>query len=255
MLDYHIHLLGHLDREATRENIRLFLEQARIKKLKHVGFADHDMYWDDLRLDLIRETAEEYPDLEIRIGLEVDYGEEKEKNIRRMVSSYRFDYIIGSVHEIKGWFFDFSDEEKKHAEWDPDELYSAYFQLVEKAAASGIFQIIGHFDLIKLFRIRPKTDVRILASHALEAIKDCGLAIEINTNGKYKPVAEFYPEYKLVELISKMEIPFTLGSDAHEPDVVGRDIPEACRVLQTCGVKQVTGFTGGIKNFYPLNYF
>lgn len=242
MLDLHVHLLGELDREASEENIRAFLDQAQKKNIKQIGFADHDIYWENLRLDLIREIAAEYPELQVRVGLEVDFIEGKERQIGAMLSAYPFDYVIGSVHQIGDWCFDIPGEELRHRQWEPDDLYRAYFLLVEKAAASDLFDIIGHLDIIKIFNVRPRTDVRVLAARALEAIKDCGLAIEINTNGRYKPVQEYYPEYKLAELICKMEIPFTLGSDAHEALNVGRDIPEACRLLKNLGVRRLTGF-------------
>jgi len=115
-----------------------------------------------------------------------------------------------------------------------------------------LFDTIGHFDLIKIFNVRPQTDVRILAGDALEAIKEHGLAIEINTNGRYKPVHEFYPEFKLMELIQNMEIPFTLGSDAHEPGVVGRDLHEVTGLLKTINVKNVVGFTKRKKELFFL---
>lgn len=245
MLDLHVHLLGHQDRKATKENIISFLAEAQKKKIKQIGFADHDMYWDELNLDLIRETASEYPELQVRVGLEVDYREEDEKKIAARIASYPFDYVIGSVHQIGGWFFDFPEEEINHLRQESDMLYAQYFAHVEKAAASGLFHTIGHFDLIKLFKIRPQTDVRILAARALEAVKDQRLMIEINTNGRYKPVGEFYPEFKLIELMHRMEIPFTLGSDAHESKAVGRDIGEACDLLRSVGIRHVHGFKQG----------
>lgn len=245
MLDLHVHLLGHLDRKATKENIRCFLEEAQRKNLKEIGFADHDYYWENLNFELIREVAAEYPELKVRVGLEVDFREGIEDNIRRMIDSYPFDYVIGSVHQIGSWSFDFPEEEDEHFNRDSDNLYREYFSSVEKAAASKLFNIIGHFDLIKLFQLRPKTDVRILAESALRAVKKNGLVLEINTNGRYKPVKEFYPENKLVQMIHTMEIPFTLASDAHEPQVVGRDLSEACELLRTFGVKEIIGFTNG----------
>ncbi|NLI92188.1 MAG: histidinol-phosphatase [Peptococcaceae bacterium] len=242
MLDLHVHLIGHQDRKVTRENIRHFLEEAQRKQIRQIGFADHDLYWEDLNFDLIREVGLEYPDLQVRVGLEVDYLEGEEKSIFQKIDAYSFDYLIGSVHQIDGWLFDFPEEERNHLMKDPDQLYEQYFHLVEKAANSGLFDIIGHFDLIKIFKIRPRTDVRKLAARALEAVKDQHLALEINTNGRYKPVGEFYPEYKLIEMIHKMEIPFTLGSDAHEPGVVGRDLWEVCELLRSVGVKKIQGF-------------
>jgi len=252
MLDLHVHLLGHLDRKATKENIIHFLAEAKKNDIKQIGFADHDMYWEELNLNLIGEAALDYPELEVRVGLEVDYREGDEEKIAARIASYPFDYVIGSVHQIGGWFFDFPEEEINHLLQESDALYAQYFSCVEKAAASGLFHIIGHFDLIKLFKIRPRTDVRILAARALEAVKDYHLAVEINTNGRYKPVGEFYPEFKLIELMHKMEIPFTLGSDAHEPKVVGRDIAEACELLRSIGIRQVRGFKQGQSQVFSL---
>lgn len=253
MLDLHVHLIGHMDRKVTRETIHSFLEEAGRKQIRLLGFADHDMYWNHLNFELIREVAADYPELKVRVGLEVDYQEGKEENIAKMLRSFPFDYVIGSVHQIGGWFFDYPEEEAAHLKRDSDKLYQEYFSIVEKAASSGLFNIIGHFDLIKIFKIRPKTDVRILAAPALKAVKEHGLALEINTNGRYKPVQEFYPEWKLMELISKMEIPFTLGSDAHESGVVGRDIPEVCQLLKRMGVKNVVGYTGRKKELMALD--
>jgi histidinol-phosphatase (PHP family) len=241
-----------MDRQATKENIRSFLDEAQRKDIRQIGFADHDMYWGDLDFGLLREVAGEYPELQVRVGLEVNYEEDREEKIARMIDSYPFDYVIGSVHQIGGWFFDFPEEEETHLRRDSDSLYQEYFSLVEKAASSGLFNIIGHFDLIKIFKIRPQTDVRILARQALQAIKDHGLALEINTNGRYKPVQEFYPEIKLMEVIQKMEIPFTLGSDAHESGVVGRDLREACQLLKNIGVNDIVGFTQRRKEFLSL---
>lgn len=252
MLDLHVHLLGHMDRLATRENIRDYLEQARKMEIKQIGFADHDLYWDQLDLPLIREVALEYPDLQVRIGLEVEYNQGQEQTIRQMKKSFEFDYIIGSVHEIGGWGFDYPSEEEVHYQQDSDTLYSNYFSLVEKAACSGLFSIIGHFDLIKIFKVRPQTDVRILAARSLEAIKDNSLVVEINTNGRYKPVNEFYPEIKLIEEMKKMEIPFTLGSDAHQASVVGRDLREVCQLLKSLGVRDLKGFKNGQQESFNL---
>lgn len=252
MLDLHVHLLGHRDRKATKENIRCFLEEAKRKKLVQIGFADHDDYWEDLKLNLIREVAEEYPELKVRVGLEVDFREGIEEKIQTMKDAYPFDYIIGSVHQIGDWFFDFPEEEEEHFKRESDNIYREYFSLVEKASASRLFNIIGHFDLIKLFKLRPKTDVRILAESALKAVKKNGLVLEINTNGRYKPVNEFYPEDKLIEMIKKMEIPFTLASDAHEPGVVGRDLLEVCELLRTIGIKEIIGFAKGKQERFLL---
>lgn len=242
MFDLHTHLIGHQDRPANRENIQDFLEAAQRAGLQEFGFSDHDMYFEDLNLPLIREVAQGYPDLRVRIGLEVDYRKEDEEKIKSLLQTFPFDYVIGSVHEIKSWLFDYPDQAQKHREEDPDRLYLDYFDLVEKAARSQLFTTIGHFDLIKLFGVRPRTDVRELADQALRAMAESGLVAEINTAGRYKPIGEFYPEAKLIREMVDRGIDFTLGSDAHEARYVGRDLQEGVQLLQACGVKRLVHF-------------
>lgn len=252
MLDLHVHLLGHNDREANRENIRAFLDQASRQGLKEIGFSDHDYYWDQMNFPLIREIAKEYPDLDVRIGIEAEYRPNEEDRIKHMLEQVPFDYVIGSVHEIREWAFDIPEEEPRHHEKDPDLLYSEYFDVVLKAAKSGLFTTIGHFDLIKVFGVRPHKDILVLADEALTAVAEQGLALEINTNGRYKPVHEFYPELRLMEEIRRRGIDFTLGSDAHAAEVVGRDIGEACQLLRRIGVDSVLGFESLHKVRYSL---
>jgi histidinol-phosphatase (PHP family) len=252
MLDMHVHLLGHNDREANRENIRAFLDEAVRRGLKEIGFADHDYYWEQMNFPLIREVAKDYPDLAVRIGLEAEYRPHEEGRIKDLLAQFPFDFVIGSVHEFDGWAFDYPEEEPLHHTKDADELYRRYFEVVTLAAKSGLFTTIGHFDLIKLFGVRPGKDILTLADEALTAVAEQGLVLEVNTNGRYKPVAEFYPERRLIEEIMRRGIEFTFGSDAHCAGVVGRDIEEASQLLRQIGVHSVVGFASIEKVVYQL---
>lgn len=244
MLDLHVHLLGHNDREANRENIRAYLEEATRKGLKEIGFADHDYYWDQMNFPLILEVAKEYPDLAVRIGLEAEYRPHEEGRIKNLTDQFPFDFVIGSVHEFDGWTFDIPEEEHRHWQKNADEFYARYFEVVTLAAKSGLFTTIGHFDLIKVFGARPEKDILTLADEALTTVAEHGLVLEVNTNGRYKPVQEFYPERRLMEEIQRRGIEFTLGSDAHSAENVGRDLDEASQLLCQIGVQSVIGFSG-----------
>lgn len=252
MLDLHTHLIGHQDRKAVKETIRAYLDKAVSEGLREFGFADHDMYWNDLNFPLIREVAGEYPQLKVRVGLEVDYRPEDESKIQKMLEQFPFDYVIGSVHEISTWCFDAPGQEPRHTEWDADELYRAYFSLVAQAARSGLFTTIGHFDLVKVYGVRPRADIVELAASALDDIARCGLVLEVNTNGRYKPIGEFYPELKLIKEAVARGIPFTLGSDAHYAETVGRDLPDAMQMLKEAGINSVVGFEQREKVCYPI---
>ncbi|MBP1759107.1 MAG: histidinol phosphate phosphatase HisJ family [Firmicutes bacterium] len=253
MLDLHVHLLGHNDRDANRENIRAFLDEASRRGLKEVGFADHDYYWDQMNFPLIREVANDYPNLKVRIGLEAEYRPHEEGRIKNLLAQFPFDFVIGSVHEFDGWAFDYPEEEVMHWKKDADELYSRYFEVVTLAAKSGLFTTIGHFDLIKVFGVRPMKDILTLADEALTTVAEHSLVLEVNTNGRYKLVQEFYPERRLIEEIQRRGIEFTLGSDAHCAENVGRDLEEASQLLRQIGVQSVVGFSRLNKVNYSLN--
>jgi histidinol-phosphatase (PHP family) len=190
--------------------------------------------------------------MRVRIGLEVDYRPEEEGKIKELLARFPFDYVIGSVHEMNGWIFDIPGQEVAHRERDADKMYEEYFSWIEMAAASGLFTTIGHFDLIKIFGVRPKTDVLKLADAALTRIQENGLVLELNTAGRYKPVGEFYPEVKIIEEIRRRGIPMTLGSDAHQAALVGRDLEEASHLLARHGINQLVGFNQREKVYYPL---
>ncbi len=51
---------------------------------------------------------------------------------------------------------------------------------------SGLFNIVGHLDLIKIFKFMPKRDIRLIAKDALMAIKKSNMALELNSAG-YSP--------------------------------------------------------------------
>ncbi|MCL1851896.1 MAG: histidinol-phosphatase HisJ family protein [Peptococcaceae bacterium] len=245
LLDLHTHIMGHMDRPTQAGYIREFLERARVVGLLEIGFSDHDYYEPHFDFALIRGIAHEYPDLRVRLGIEFDYVPGREERIAAIIERYDPDYAIGSVHQINEWAFDMDTHSVEEHNKQPltfDEIYRAYFGLVRQAAQSGLFQVIGHFDLIKINGMRPDSDVLKLADGALQAITDHDLCVEINTNGLNKPVREFYPETRLVSALASRGSAFTLGSDAHEAGRVGENIDAAANLLRSCGVRHVYSF-------------
>ena len=57
-----------------------------------------------------------------------------------------------------------------------------------------------------------------------------------------KPVRELYPHPDLLAACRERDVPVTLGSDAHSPDVVGRDFDRARELLRSAGYETVTVF-------------
>lgn len=205
--------------------------QAAIKfKTEFFGLSDHApmnfdpeyrMRFDQMELyeSWVQESREKYDaQIKVLLGYEVDYipGYVDERVLKRNV-----DYFIGSVHFIDEWGFDNPEYIHRYQGADMDAIYIQYFALLEQMAKEGQFDIVGHFDLLKVFQFFPKSDIRLLAADALKAVKQANMTIELNVSGLRKPVAEAYPSALLLESIAELEIPITFGSDAHRSDQIG----------------------------------
>ncbi|APC07937.1 histidinol-phosphatase HisJ family protein [Neomoorella thermoacetica] len=230
--DYHIHGLAHEGPPHTVERLLPYVEAAREAGLTAMGFADHDRFLEGLDFNVFAEL-ERITGMPVRAGLEVDFRPGRDH--RQQLAGRPWDYLIGSVHTVDDWEFDRPGQEGGFAAWDIDELYATYFNLVARAAATGIFQIIGHLDLIKIYGHRPRRPVLELAEPALQAIARSGAALEVNTAGLFKPVGEIYPARELLERAFSLNIPVTIGSDAHAPGEVAREREQARELLRQIG--------------------
>jgi len=252
LVDYHIHGMGHLDFPHTLESLAQFLSAARARGIKEVGFAEHDHYLPHINFENFALLRERFPDMVIRCGLEVEYLPGREKETEERLRGIEFDYLIGSVHYIGEWLFDHPDYIAGFEEWDLRELYRVYFGLVAEMAQSGSFDIVGHFDLIKIFGHRPPGPVLELARAALEAVKEGGMVLEVNTAGWHRPAQELYPAPELLKEAFRLGIPVTLSSDAHSPEQVGRDLERARELLLNIGYRQIAAFSRRERIFMPL---
>ncbi|MBZ4653351.1 MAG: hisJ [Peptococcaceae bacterium] len=246
LVDYHVHALGHLTSRHTVENLEAYLRQAKARGVQEVGFAEHDRYLSDGYYDFpnLEKARSLVEGVSVRIGLECDYFPNKLEEIKKKISAYPFDFVIGSIHYIDNWMFDHPDYIEDFKKWDMDELYEAYYRLLAESAKSGFFDIIGHPDLIKIYGHRPKTNVVYLAEPALKAIKEADVVVEINTNGWHKPVGEVYPSKELLAAFCACGIPITLSSDAHQADQVGRDLDKAKKIAYEVGYRELATFKG-----------
>jgi histidinol-phosphatase (PHP family) len=229
------------------------------KGLKEIGMSDHspmpggfDKAWrmDESQLAGYIKEVEQARDefasqLTIRVGLEADYHPGSEAYVADMIAAYDWDYVIGSVHYIGDWGFDNPDYIKTWDDWDIDDAYVAYFDLVAASAATGLFDIIGHPDLVKKFGHRPSPDSRSVADaeeRMLQSVLNSGAALEISSAGLRKPVQEIYPHQRIVARAAELGIGFAFGSDAHAPNDVGHGMDECINMLEANGIKAIASF-------------
>ncbi len=200
-------------------------------------FEDMQAYTDD-----ILTAKERYKnDIDILFGYEVDW---LPGHMDDRVLNAKVDYLIGSVHFIDKWSFDNPEFIGGWKEKDIDEIWQAYFEATEAMAKSGKFDIVGHLDLIKIFKFMPKQDTRILAKNALNAIKKSNMVLELNTAGIRKPIGEMYPSRALLEEAYALDIPITFSSDAHAVEQVGFGYEKVVTLAKEVGYTKAATFQG-----------
>ena len=236
------HAKGSVDeyvKKAMEQNIDIFgfSDHAPMNFDTHyrMSFDEMDEYESE-----IKSVKEKYANkIEILLGYEVDY---LPNYMDDRVLNADVDYLIGSIHFINKWGFDNPEFISRYKSVDIDTIWQEYFNLVENMARKSLFDIVGHLDLIKVFKFLPKKDVRLIAKNALDAIKKSGMAIEINAAGYRKPIKEAYPSCKLLEMAYERDIPITFGSDAHKPEQVGYKKDEMLLLAKSIGYENVVYF-------------
>ena len=247
--DYHMHTP--LCRHASGEPVD-YARHALEAGLTEIGFSDHSPMrqddFDDWRMrsdqldeyvEKVRKAQRDFPQLTIRLALEVDYLPGHEDWIRDLAARQPWDYLIGSVHYVTdSWAVDSPAKLREWANRDVFEVWSVYFERLTKAAETGCFEIIGHADLPKKFGHRPTRDCTPLYEKFLTAAKKHNCVIELNTAGLRKDCKEIYPSREILQLAFQKGIPITFGSDAHAPEEVGMNFAEAIQLARSVGYKE-----------------
>ena len=191
--------------------------------------------------DILNAKEKYKDDIKILLGYEVDW---LQGHMSQKVLNADVDYLIGSVHFIDKWSFDNPEFIGGWKNKDIDEIWKAYFEATESMAKSGLFDVVGHLDLIKVFKFMPKQDVRLLAKDVLGAIKKSNMVMEINTAGLRKPIGEMYPSRALLEVAYSLGIPITFSSDAHAVDQIGLGYDLATALAKDIGYTKAVTFQG-----------
>jgi len=256
IVDYHMHLRDRNEELAfDTSSVDPFVEAAGAAGVDEIGFTEHGYYFKQLRslwsVPYMTERCvydiEPYVEavvaargrgLPVKLGLEVDYVPGREEDTRELLASYPWDYLLGSVHYIGELSVD-GEEGLLADAVGVEEAWRLYFETLAAAARSGLFDSLSHPDLVKIFGLRAASfDYGPVA----DAIAASGVAVEVSTAGLSKPVRELYPHPEFLAACRAREVPVTLASDAHSPDVVGRDFDRALELLRAAGYETVTVF-------------
>ena len=263
LTDYHLHLRSddlsasaaeHFT-PANAERYRAVADERGIDELgvsEHVyRFAQaldvwrHPFCEENARDDLDAYCAFVREQTDLRLGIEADYVCGTEDRMASLLGAREFDYVVGSVHFLRDRAVDMDDYSVWQTARSPDEVWRRYFQTVGEAARSGLFDVLAHPDLVKVWgsqRPRPEGDLRRYYELAMDGIAESGIAVELSTAGLRKRARELYPAPAFLEMALQAGAPVALSSDAHRPQEVGADYDRALDLLEALGVGELCVF-------------
>jgi len=257
--DYHIHSRFSDGKSAPED----YIGHAVDAGLKEIGFADHlTLFRDDATdwsmnaprvapyLKHISTLARNTSSIKVRKSLEVDYFPGKENEINSFLNGLKLDYVIGSVHYLGNETVDLGRE--FYTGKDINRVYEDYFDHVAAAAASGLFDIIAHCDLVTIYGYRPATDPEHLYRKLARSFKQHDVAFEINTNGRNRPVGDFYPDRKYLRIFREENVPVCVNSDAHIPTRVAQYFEEAYELVKSAGYTEMAVFENRERFLIPI---
>ena len=274
LTDYHTHLRP--DDEGTPPaqyftpaNAERYREQASERGIAELGVSEHvhrftaalDVWQHPWWRRWARDDLDAYvgfvrEETDLRLGIEADFVPGREDRMANLLESHEWDYVVGSVHFIGDFSVDTDDETDvwRH-ESSPERVWRRYFETLAESALSGLYDIIAHPDLVKIWggaRPRPDSDLRRYYEPAIEAMIDAGVAMEVSTAGLRKPVAEIYPDRAMIEMALDAGVPLALSSDAHLPQQLGFGYDRALELLQECGARELAVFERRQRRLEPI---
>lgn len=272
LTDYHLHLRPDEpdtppERYFTEENAGRYLEAAEAAGIGELGVSEHihrftqalELWRHPFWIEQARDDLDAYCQFvrttPLRLGIEADFVPGAEDRTAALLEARDFDYVVGSVHFVGERAVDHDGFDIWEGSGDPDRVWSRYFETLAEAARSGLFDILAHPDLVKVWgrgRPHPQRDPRHYYEPAVEAIAESGIAVEVSTAGLRKPVGELYPAPAFAEMCVEANAAFALSSDAHLPEHVGFGYDRALEFLAGLGVGEICVFERRQRRLEPI---
>jgi histidinol-phosphatase (PHP family) len=278
LTDYHVHLRPDDDGTPaaewfTQQNAERYREAASERGIEELGVAEHihrfvqalDVWthpwwrhWAHDDIDAYCSFVREETDL--KLGIEADFVAGREDRLANLLDARQWDYVVGSIHFLRDEAIDLRGVPGwEHTDiWrsnDPEKVWARYFETLGEAARTGMFDILAHPDLVKVFGSaapHPDGDLRRFYDRAMEGIAESDVAIEVSTAGLRKPVGEIYPAPAFLQMCLEAGRPVALSSDAHVAEQLGHEYERAVEWLGELGVTEIAVFEGRRRRLEPL---
>jgi len=197
---------------------------------------------------IVRGAAERWgpQGLQIRFGVELTYDRSWEADVRAHLAQHAYDFTIGSVHDRVDSPYGHRRVEAWVAGRSLAEIVAPSFDEVEAAARSGLFDAIGHIDVVKRYlfpHVKPAAleAAPELYEPILRALVESGTALEVNTSGLRYAIGVTFPHPAIVTRFRELGgRAVTVGSDAHRADQLSWGLADGYAIAAAAGFSDLT---------------
>jgi histidinol-phosphatase (PHP family) len=263
LTDYHLHLRpdaldARADEHFTQANFERYRAAASERGIAELGVSEHiyrfeqalDVWQHPFWVPFAKDDLDAYCSFvrertDLKLGIEADFILGAEDRTANLLQARDFDYVVGSVHFIRDGAVDMDEYSVWESGRSVEQIWQRYFETIGESARSGLFDVLAHPDLVKVWggeRPLPEGDLRRYYELAMGGIADSGIAVEVSTAGLRKRVEELYPAPAFLEMCLEAGAPVALSSDAHRPEDIGADYDQALELLGELGVDELCVF-------------
>ncbi|MGM5487356.1 MAG: histidinol-phosphatase HisJ family protein [Nanobdellota archaeon] len=247
MFDYHVHTNYTFDARSTVDEYCQATSAAGIDEICFTNHQEANLTRGRYKLALTRRewgrhfkevelARQQYPELTLRVGVELGYYPGMEATLEAFTAKYPFDYVLGSVHSVNEQMISAPMTRAVSID-EANEVAHDYFSLVKQAISSELFDAIGHIELPR--KQLPGLPFQVYRDELLE----CGelmlrhdVGFEVNTGGYRHQAGETYPQPAALEMLCELGVTkVSMGSDAHMTPELGHEFPTAVALLKRCG--------------------
>ena len=163
--------------------------------------------------------------------------------VARLRERHDLDYVVGSVHHVRGACFDFSRESYGQAVslcGGLSAMYADYFDAQLEMMQALSPEVVGHMDLVRLHDPDYLNTLAIPAVwrrvvRNLEWVREAGAVLDVNARALLKGQPEPYVCRPILEAAAGMGIRFAYGDDAHGATDVGFGFERVGALLAEAG--------------------
>ena len=267
LTDYHVHTKYSDDSEYPMEEA---VRDAIALGLSEICFTDHVDYgikrdWDDPRgveyrcggpgeperMPVVNVNYPEYAaefaglkekykdQITLKMGMEFGMQTHTIPQYEKLFSSYPFDFIILSVHQVDDKEFWTQDFQKGRTQEEYNLRY--YEEILELVRCYHNYSVLGHLDLISRYDKAgyfPFEKIRPIVAEILRTVIDDGKGIEINTSSHRYGLSDLTPSRDILRLYRDLggEV-ITIGSDSHKKAHLGAFVCETMDEMKALGFK------------------